>query len=97
MGALYIQTGQLSEGIKLLEHGLTATPVEPPVLFELHYHLGNAYTQLNNLNSALKHYKAATQQPILTQLKIGAYNNLGNLLLSAGKLTTAKTVYETIL
>lgn len=97
LGALYIQIGQLSEGIKLLEHGLTSTPVEPPVLFELHYHLGIAYTRLNNLNSALKHYKAATEQPILTQLKIGAYNNLGNLLLSAGKLTTAKTVYETIL
>ena len=97
LGALYLQIGQLREGIELLERGLTATAVEPLVLFELHYHLGYAYTRLNNLNAALKHYKAATEQPILTQLKIGAYNNLGNLLLSAGKLTTAKTVYETIL
>lgn len=97
LGALYIQIGKLSEGIELLERALTSTRVEPPVLFELHYHLGYAYTRLNNLNSALKHYKAATEQPILTQLKIGAYNNLGNLLLSVGKLTTAKTVYETIL
>ena len=97
LGALYLQIGELTQGIELLERGLTATSVEPLVLFELHYHLGYAYTRLNNLNAALKHYKAATEQPILMQLKIGAYNNLGNLLLSAGKLTTAKTVYETIL
>lgn len=97
LGALYIQIGQLNEGIELLERGLTSTQVEPPVLFELHYHLGNAYTRLKNFNLALEHYKAALQQPILSQLKLGAYNNLGNLLLSAGDLTTAKTAYETTL
>ena len=97
LGALYIQIGQLNEGIELLERGLTSTQVEPPVLFELHYHLGNAYTRLKNFNLALEHYKAAIQQPILSQLKLGAYNNLGNLLLSAGDLTTAKTAYETTL
>ena len=97
LGALYIQIGQLNEGIELLERGLTSTGVEPPVLFELHYHLGNAYIRKENLNSAFEHYKAAIGQRILPQLKLGAYNNLGNLLLSVGDLTTAKTAYETTL
>jgi tetratricopeptide (TPR) repeat protein len=97
LGALYIQINQLTEGIELLKRGLTSTQVETPVLFELHYHLGNAYTRLKNLNSAVEHYKSAIRQPLLPQLKLGAYNNLGNLLLSAGDLTTAKTAYETTL
>ncbi len=94
LGALYVQLNQLQEGIELLDRGLSAKPLDPPVLFELHYHLGNAYTRISNLNSAVVHYQAAIQQPILPQLKIGAYNNLGNLLLKAGELTAAKTVYE---
>ena len=97
LGALYIQIGQLSEGMALLKRGLSSTPIEGSVLFELHYHLGNAYTRLQDLNSAAVHYQAAIQQPILPQLKLGAYNNLGNLLLSAGDLTTAKKAYETTL
>ncbi|HEY9832820.1 MAG TPA: tetratricopeptide repeat protein [Stenomitos sp.] len=97
LGALYIQMNQVSEGIELLQRGLRTIPVEAPVLFELHYHLGNAYTRLKNLESAVEHYQAAIQQPILLSLKIGAYNNLGNLLLGVGDLTHAKMAYETTL
>jgi tetratricopeptide (TPR) repeat protein len=97
LGALYIQMGQLNQGIELLKHGLSSTQIEAPVLFELHYHLGNAYTRLQKPNAAVIHYQAAIQQPILSQLKLGAYNNLGNLLLSAGELNTAKKAYETTL
>lgn len=97
LGALYVQIGQVSEGIELLERGLRATLVESEVLFELHYHLGNAYTGLKNLTRALEHYQVAIQQPILPLLKLGAYNNLGNLLLAAGDLTNAKRAYETTL
>jgi tetratricopeptide (TPR) repeat protein len=67
------------------------------VLFELHYHLGNGYTRQQNLNAAFEHYKAAIEQPILPQLKLGAYNNVGNLLLRVGDLTNAKKAYETTL
>jgi tetratricopeptide (TPR) repeat protein len=97
LGALYVQIGQVSEGIELLERGLRATLVESEVLFELHYHLANAYTGLKNLTRALEHYQVAIQQPILPLLKLGAYNNLGNLLLAAGDLTNAKRAYETTL
>ncbi len=97
LGALYVQIGQVSEGIELLERGLRATLVESEVLFELHYQLANAYTGLKNLTRALEHYQVAIQQPILPLLKLGAYNNLGNLLLAAGDLTNAKRAYETTL
>lgn len=103
LGALYMQTGQLSQGIELLERGLgkgrkTPTPqIDASVLYELHYHLGNAYTRLAQLAQAKSHYQAAIQQPILPILKLGAYNNLGNLLMSAGDLTEAQKAYETTL
>lgn len=97
LGGLYIQMNQVQEGVELLQRGLSLTSVEAPVLFELHYHLGNAYLRLQDLNSAAVHYQAAIEQPILPQLKLSAYNNLGNLLLSAGDLTTAKVAYETTL
>jgi len=95
LGALYIGLGQLGKGIELLERGLRSKSIETPVLFELHYHLGNAYTRLKNPHSAAQHYQVAIEQQILPQLKIGAYNNLGNLHFSAGDLTQARTNYET--
>lgn len=97
LGALYVQINQVSQGITLLERGVRATSVEAPVLYELHYHLGNAYTRLKKLELAVEHYRAAIGQPILLSLKLGAYNNLGNLLLSVGDLTNAKMAYETTL
>ena len=97
LGALYVEMNQVNEGIELLKRGLNATEVAPGVLFELHYHLGNAYTRIDDLNSAAVHYQVAIGQPLLPQLKLSAYNNLGNLLLSVGDLTTAKTAYETTL
>lgn len=97
LGALYVQSGQVHEGIELLKHGLDTNPVEPPVLFELHYHLANAYTHSQNLNAAAVHYQAAIGQPVLPQLKLGAYHNFGNLLFNTGNVTTAKAAYETVL
>ena len=95
LGALYIQIGEVRAGMELLKRGLTDVNIEPPVLFELHYHLGNAYTREGNYQVAAEHYQAAIGQPILPQLKLGAYNNLGNLLLKAGDLTTAKAAFAT--
>ncbi|MGQ4647548.1 glycosyltransferase [Lyngbya aestuarii] len=97
LGALYIAINQLEQGIELLERGLRATEIDVNVLFELHYHLGNAYTNKRHLKLAVVHYQTAIKQPILPQLKIGAYNNLGNLLLSIGDFNNAKAFYETTL
>lgn len=97
LGALYVQMNRLSHGIELLERGLRAAQVTVPVLYELHYHLAIAYTRLSNLVEAERHYQVAIQQPILPRLKLGAYNNLGNLLKARRELTGAKAVYEACL
>jgi Flp pilus assembly protein TadD len=65
------------------------------ILYELHYHLGIGYTSLKDLSQAISHYQAAVKLPIYPLLKLGGYNNLGNLLKSVGDLQGAKTAYET--
>ncbi|MDK2411076.1 tetratricopeptide repeat protein [Aphanizomenon sp. PH219] len=65
------------------------------ILYELHYHLGIAYTNLKNLPPAISHYQAAVKLPIYPLLKLGGYNNLGNLLKNVGDLPEAKIAYET--
>lgn len=97
LGGLYIQIGELSRGIELLERGLKSNEVDPTVVYELNYHLGNAYTRLPNHEQALVHYQAAIQQPILPKLKLDTYNNLGNLQRTVGDLAAAKIAYESAL
>lgn len=101
LGALYVQMGEVERGIQLLEVGLKGVPswgepksVEVPVLYELHYHLGIAYARRQQISKAKFHYRAALEQELLPQLKLGAYNNFGNLLLESGDLTGAKSAYE---
>jgi tetratricopeptide (TPR) repeat protein len=94
LGALYVQIGKVKEGIKLLKRGIKSNRAEPNVLFELYYSLGNAYNRQQEYEKASQQYQKAIAQPILSQLKLGAYNNLGNLLLEVGELNTAKQAYE---
>jgi tetratricopeptide (TPR) repeat protein len=103
LGALYVGAGEVETGIALLELGLAALPVrgasspaEAPVLYELHYHLGIAHTRLSKVSKAKSHYKAAIEQAILPQLKLGAYNNFGSLLLETGDLTGAISAFQTV-
>jgi glycosyltransferase involved in cell wall biosynthesis len=65
------------------------------ILYELHYHLGIAHTHLQNLPIAISHYQNAVKLPIYPLLKLGGYNNLGNLLKNVGDLQGAKIAYET--
>jgi len=120
LGALYVETGNISQGIELLQRGLnqvtgslsspntnrlrgldnqqTIQPEENyEILYELHYHLGIAHNHLKNPQKALAYYQAAIKLPIYPMLKLGAYNNLGNLLKDAGDLNSAKKAYETAL
>lgn len=94
LGALYVQINKVNYGIELLERGLKSRQADPPVCYELHYHLGIAYSRLQHLDQAGMHYQSAIKQPILPRLKLGAYNNLGNLRKASGDLTGAKAVYE---
>lgn len=94
LGALYVQTGFVARGIELLELGLASGAVNAQILYELHYHLGIAYSRLQHPDLAIAHYQAATELSIYPMLKLGAYNNLGNLRRASGDLTEAKTAYE---
>ncbi|MBD2302963.1 MULTISPECIES: glycosyltransferase [Nostocales] len=111
LGALYVETGKLTQGVELLLRGLKQASGKSPqdwvtanqstenyeILYELYYHLGIAYNHLKQPQSALEHYQAAIKLPIYPMLKLGAYNNLGNLLKDAGDLNNAKKAYETAL
>ncbi|MBR8832245.1 MAG: hypothetical protein N5P05_003497 [Chroococcopsis gigantea SAG 12.99] len=96
LGALYLRTGREKEGIKLLKTGLKANTANQHILYELHYHLANAYTREKNYDAAIKHYGKALQQPIMPQLKLGAYNNLGGLLQILGDLQNSLQAYEAV-
>lgn len=94
LGALYVQTGLVVRGIGLLERGITSIAANAQILYELHYHLGIAYTRWERLEKAITHYEAAIQLAIYPMLKLGAYNNLGNLRRTSGDFLGAKTCYE---
>lgn len=103
LGALYNDIGETVKGVALLERGLQvltqsdqAAQENAPILYELHYHLGIAYSRSQNLVKAEGHYRTATQQPLLNRLKIGAYNNLGGLLKAKGDLQGARMNYEIV-
>jgi tetratricopeptide (TPR) repeat protein len=105
LGGLYIESGQIAQGIQVLEQGLSVLKGNPHfhvgqagnTLYEFHYHLGIGYRKQQNLTQALYHYQAATQVDLLPALKLGAYNNLGNIYKETGNLIRAKTVYQQVL
>ncbi|MEL7242905.1 MAG: tetratricopeptide repeat protein [Cyanobacteria bacterium J06573_2] len=97
LGALYMDLGKVSQGIQVLSKGVSVSGENYDILYELYYHLGIAYSRLKNHQQAISHYQAATKLPIYPILKLGAYNNLGNLLKDKGDFNGAKKAYETTL
>ncbi|MGK7901749.1 MAG: tetratricopeptide repeat protein [Hormoscilla sp.] len=93
LGALYVQMQEVAQGIALLEKALPLTS-EEMVLYELHYHLAIAYSRQGNLPKAQHHYQSAAELPILRKLKIGAYNNWGNLRKESGNIVGAMMLYQ---
>lgn len=94
LGALYIEIGEEKKGVKLLKQGLKSNPRQPHILYELHYHLGNIYAKQKQLEQAAKHYQKAIEQPILAQLKLGAFNNIGSLFQLIGDFKKAYQAYQ---
>ncbi|MEC4819935.1 MAG: tetratricopeptide repeat protein, partial [Scytonema sp. PMC 1069.18] len=95
LGALYVENGKVAQGVELLARGVAGAEDNYDILYELYYHLGIAYSRLHNTRQAIAHYQAAIKLPIYPILKLGAYNNLGNLLKASGDLNGAKIAYET--
>ena len=94
LGGLYLQMGEEKAGMKLLKRGLKTNLADAQVLYELHYHLANAYVGQQERQRAAKHYQKAIKQPILPQLKLGAYNNFGSFLETVGDLDKARELYQ---
>jgi glycosyltransferase involved in cell wall biosynthesis len=97
LGALYVEAGNITPGLELLRRGVAASEENYDILYELHYHLGIAYSHIKNFQQAIFHYQSAIKLPIYPILKLGAYNNLGNLLKASGDFKGAKSAYETTL
>ena len=96
LGGLYLQIGEEKKGLKLLKQGLKSNQADAHVLFELHYHLGNAYAHQKQSEKAIKHYQKAIEQKILPLLKIGAFNNLGSLFKEIGDFENAQKAYDLV-
>jgi glycosyltransferase involved in cell wall biosynthesis len=94
LGALYVESGKVGEGVELLQRGIASKQANMDVMYELHYHLGIAYTRNQDIRKAVSHYQAAIKLVVMPILKLGAYNNLGNLLKGLGDLRSAKSAYE---
>ncbi|MGL5064170.1 MAG: tetratricopeptide repeat protein [Microcoleus sp.] len=97
LGALYVETGEIQRGINLLIRGLNAEGIDDSIIYELNYHLGIAYRQQQDTAKAKQHYQAAIETNVLPPIKLGAYNNLGNLLKDGGDLKAAQKIYQAAL
>jgi tetratricopeptide (TPR) repeat protein len=97
LGALYVESGQIQRGIDLLTKGLMVVTIDNSIVYELNYHLGIAYRQQQQFVKAKEHYQAAINTNVFPAIKLGAYNNLGNLLKDEGDLTSAEKAYKAAL
>jgi glycosyltransferase involved in cell wall biosynthesis len=91
LGALYVEQEDFDRGISLLRRGLTST--ESQVRYEVFFHLGIAYGSQGDDEAAVEFYQQAIAEPILDILKLGAYNNLGSLLLGHGLTDAAEDLF----
>lgn len=97
LGALYAENHQLDKGMDLLQQGLKLQPPEPAVIYELHYHLGHAYELRGERSLAQEQYQQALAIDLPLLLKIGACNNLANLLQTQGDLEGARQLYTSMI
>lgn len=94
LGGLYVGLGQTEEAIATLNQGLDQSPDEAAVQYELAYHLGLAYQQLNDAHKAEMAYRSAITLPLPNLLKIGAFMNLGSIYLESGANKRAHQLFS---
>lgn len=94
LGALYIDLGEVKKGLKLLKTGLKSNLATTATIFELHYHLANAFVEQKEWETAVKHYQKAIELPIMGKLKLGAYLNFGSLCYQGKDYENALKLYQ---
>lgn len=97
LGGMYLQTGQGELAEVTLKHGLQIPDSEPAVTYELHYYLGNYYSQIRDQEQAIQHYQAALNQTIAPITKISAQIRLAQAWSQQKKYTQAIQTYETVI
>lgn len=93
LGALYGQAGDWAKALPLLQRALAAES-DPITRYELHYHCALAYRHQQAFEQSEQAYRAALAQPLLPQLQMGAYINLGSLLKQQGRLSEAIAQFQ---
>lgn len=96
LGALQVEAGNWATGTELLQRALGQSPQLPDLCYELYYHLGIAAKRLGQTEEAISYYQLAIEQAVLPLIKVGAYNNLGNLYEAQGNLDAARSQYEMV-
>ncbi|CAN1210381.1 glycosyltransferase [Tumidithrix helvetica PCC 7403] len=87
---------KLERGIELLQTGLDLASQhsqQDQTLFELYYHLGIAYTQRSQSESAKQAYQTALELNVPDLVKLPAYNNLGSIWLEETAYDLAIAAY----
>ncbi len=98
LGALYVENGEVEKGLSLLQTGLAICDrTQLPTLFELNYHLGIAYSYLQNWELTKIHYQKALELEVADLIKLPVYNNLGNLWQTQSNFAEAIACYEKLL
>lgn len=95
LGALYVQRGDLPQGVELLERGIASVAADDiHTRFELHYHLGLAHRALQQSELAANHYQASLQLPVAAPIKLSSHINLGSLFKQTGELSEAMGQFQ---
>lgn len=96
LGALYLENGNTEQGQALLQRGLQTPALEPPLQYELHYHLASSYAELGQFDPADRHFQAAVEQPISPYLKLGSFTNWGNLRMEQNNPVAAAVLFQKV-
>jgi tetratricopeptide (TPR) repeat protein len=92
LGALYVTQGHHTLGVTLLEQGLATQPEAAATRYELHYHLGLAYTATQQIALAQQHYEQALETELPDVLKLAACINLAALYSDSENWTQAEAL-----
>ncbi|MGB3202674.1 MAG: tetratricopeptide repeat protein [Nodosilinea sp.] len=94
LAALYVESDQAGAALSLLNRALNQPDgtLDDLTRYELHYH--RALALANQPEQAASAYRAALDQPVLPQLKLGAWINYGSLKKAQGDYDAAANLFQ---
>lgn len=94
LAALYVESDQIETALPLLNRALERpdNALDDITRYELHYH--RALALASQPEQAASAYQAALDQPVLPQLKLGAWINYGSLKKAQGDFDAAAELFQ---